>query len=212
MRKAGVVLVAIFGIVLLNGCESKKAEQPKEQAAESKPKAEAPEYETGRQAFQRLYVSARAFAADVKPYHLQSNYTPDSPVTEGKAGIWSAQFASPSRRSIKAYTWSGLSGEGMPDRGVSHGTEDTYNPSNSSTRVFDMAFLKVDSDKAFKVAQEHGGAAILKKDPKQPVFFILEWNGKNQLVWYVVYGDSRNNAKLTVSVDASSGAFLAKEK
>jgi hypothetical protein len=77
--------------------------------------------------------------------------------------------------------------------------------------VFDLAFLKQDADKAFKVAQEHGGAALLKKDPKQPVYFVLDWNGKNQLVWHVIYGESRNDAKLAIAVDASSGAFLEKE-
>jgi len=209
MRKILVLSVALLSTMLFNACEGKK-ETPAP-AAETKPKVEAPEYETGRQAFQKLYVSARSLAPDVKPYRLQSIYTPDSPVAEGKAGIWSAQFASASRRLIKSYTWSGLSGENMPERGVSHGTEDTYNPSNSSTRVFDLAFLKQDADKAFKVAQEHGGAALLKKDPKQPVYFVLDWNGKNQLVWHVIYGESRNDAKLSIAVDASSGAFLEKE-
>ncbi len=210
MRKLLAVLIAVFALALLNGCESKK-ETPAP-AAETKPKVEAPEYETGRLAFQKLYVSARAFAADVQPYRLQSLYTADAPVDKGKAAIWSAQFASPSRRSIKSYTWSGVSGEGMPDRGVSHGTEDTYNPSNSSTRVFDMQFLKVDSDKAFEEAQKHGGEALMKKDPKQPVVFILEWSQKNRLVWHVIYGDSRNDAKLAIAVDASSGAFIEKER
>jgi hypothetical protein len=210
MRKVSVLIVALFGLVLFNACQSKK-ETPAP-AAESKPKVEAPEYETGRLAFQRLYVSARAFAADVKPYRLQSIYTADAPVTEGKAAIWSAQFASASRRSIKSYTWSGVSGENMPERGVSHGTEDTYNPSNSSTHVFDMAFLKIDSDKAFNEAQKHGGEALLKKDPKQPTVFLLEWSGKNRLVWHVIYGESRNNAKLAIAVDASSGAFIEKER
>jgi hypothetical protein len=210
MRKLLAVLIAVFTISLLNGCESKK-ETPAP-AAETKPKVEAPQYETGRLAFQKLFVSARAFAADVQPYRLQSIYTADSPATEGKAGIWSAQFASPSRRSIKSYTWSGVSGENMPDRGVSHGTEDTYNPSNSSTRVFDMQFLKIDSDKAFAEAQKHGGEALMKKDPKQPVTFILEWSQKNRLVWHVIYGDSRNNAKLAIAIDASSGAFIEKER
>jgi hypothetical protein len=209
MRRISILLIALFGIVLFNACESKK--ETAAPAAESKPKVEAPEYETGRLAFQKLYVSARAFAGDVQPYRLQSIYTADSPAAEGKSAIWSAQFASASRRAIKSYTWSGVSGENMPERGVSHGTEDTYNPSNSSTKVFDTVFLKIDSDKAFTVAQEHGGAALLKKDPKQPVFFVLEWGGKNRLVWHVVYGESRNNAKLAIAVDASSAAFIEKE-
>jgi hypothetical protein len=207
MRKLIALAVLVLTFLMI-GCEDKKAAP----AAENKPAAQPPEYITGRSAFQKLYVAARGFSGDVKPYRLQSNYTPDSPSQEGKAGIWSAQFASPSRRSIKAYTWSGLSGENMPDRGVSHGTEDSYNPSNSSTRVWDIAFLKIDSDKAFETAQKHGGEALTKKDPKQPVAYILDWNGSgNQLVWHVIYGTDVNDAKLRIMVDASSGEFVAKE-
>ena len=195
-------------IAFWSACESKKeAPAPSETA---KPAAAAPQYETGRLAFQKMYVAARGFAPDVQPFRLQSSYTKDSPVAEGKAGIWHASFASPSKRELKSYTWSGVSGPDMPDLGVSHGTEDEYNPANSSTRVFDIIFLKVDSDKALKVADEHGGAALMKKDPKQPVNFLLDWNGKN-LVWHVIYGESRNNAPLVIDVDASSGLYVGKE-
>ncbi len=210
MRKVSVVLMLLATVMIFSACESGK-ESPKPQA-ESKPQPKPPEYETGRAAFQKMYVSARAFAPDIQPFKLQSSYTVDAPVSEGKAGIWFASFASPSRRAMQSYTWSGLSGPDMPERGITHGTEDTYNPANSSTRVFDLAFLKQDSDKAFKVADEHGGAALRKKDPKQPVTFLLDWNGKNQLVWHVIYGESRNNAKLVVQVDASSGEYLGKEQ
>jgi hypothetical protein len=208
MRKLTALLMLILAAVLFNACESKK-ETP-QQGETAKPKAEPPEYETGRLAFQKMYVSARGFAPDVQPFRLQSSYTKGAPVAEGKEGIWHASFASPSKRELKSYTWSGVSGPDMPDRGVSHGTEDDYNPSNSSTRVFDLQFLKKDSDEAFKVANEHGGAALMKKDPNQPVNFLLEWNGKNQLIWHVIYGESRNTAPLVVDVDASSGLYIGK--
>ena len=206
MRK--LISLAVLAIVVIAvGCDDEKTS-----SATAKPAPAAPEYQTGRTAFQKLYVAARGFSGDVKPYRLESSYTADSPADQGKAGIWHAQFASAARRSIKAYTWSGLSGENMPERGVSHGTEDSYNPSNSSTRIFDIAFLKIDSDQAFKTAQEHGGEALTKKDPKQPVVYVLDWDpSKNELVWHVIYGSDRNDAKLRIAVDASSGAFIAKE-
>lgn len=207
MRKLTTLAILALTFTFI-ACESK----PAAPAAENKPAPKAPEYETGRAAFQKLFVAARGFAPDVKPYRLQSIYTPDSPAQEGKAGIWSAQFASAARRSIKSYTWSGVSGENMPERGVSHGTEDSYNPSNSSTRVWDIAFLKIDSDKAFNTAQEHGGEALTKKDPKQPIFYVLDWDStRNQLIWHVIYGNDQNDAKLRIAVDASSGEFMGKE-
>ncbi len=208
MRKLTALLMLIFAIAFLNACESKK--ETSQQAETAKAQPEPPEYATGRLAFQKMYVSARGFAPDVQPFRLQSSYTKGAPVAEGKEGIWHASFASPSKRELKSYTWCGVSGPDMPDRGVSHGTEDDYNPSNSSTRVFDLQYLKKDSDDALKVANEHGGAALMKKDPNQPVNFLLDWNGKNQLIWHVIYGESRNSAALIVNVDASSGLYIGK--
>jgi hypothetical protein len=212
MRK---LTLAILPLVFLIGCSS----EPKQPAEKSEaPPAEKPaekpsEYETGRTAFQKLYVSARAFAGDIQPYMLESTYTKESPAKEGKAGIWRAGFASPSRRAIKAYTWSGMSGEDMPDRGVSRGTEDEYNPSNSSTQVFDMAFLKVDSDKALQASLKKGGQKLLDKDPNQPIVYRLRWNPReNKLMWHIWYGTDRSDAKLRHLVDATTGQYIGKER
>ena len=76
-----------------------------------------------------------------------------------------------------------------------------------------MAFLKVDSDQAFAVAQKHGGDKILEKDPATPVLYVCDWNhNTNELIWHVIYGNSRETAKLTVAVNASTGEFIRVEK
>ena len=76
-----------------------------------------------------------------------------------------------------------------------------------------MAFLKIDSDKAFEVAQKHGGEKVLADAPDTPVSYLLDWNASgNNLVWHVIYGNSRNDAKLVVDLDASTGEFIRKEK
>ncbi len=59
----------------------------------------------------------------------------------------------------------------------------------------------------------NGGQKLTAKDPKQPVFFVLDWDGtKNQLVWHVIYGDSQDDAKLRIAVNATTGDFLRVEK
>jgi len=114
---------------------------------------------------------------------------------------------------MKMYVWSGLVGPDAPEQGISFSAEDTWSATNSSTVPFDMAFLKVDSDKAYEVAEKNGGDKLTKKDPKQPVTFQLSWDvTKNQLVWHVLYGDNPSEAKLRIAVDATSGAFLRVEK
>ena len=209
MRKSTFV-AALLVLMLLVSCNSGGKPAAPANTQQVKPKeAAAPEYITGRAAFQKLLVASRAFAPDIKPYRLDSNYTPGAPA-DGRAGLWRGQFASPTRGAIKTYSWSGV-GE-ADNRGVTHGTEDTYNPANTSTQIFELAFLKTDSDKAFEVAQKHGGEKLTKKDSKQPVIYILEFNRKkNELVWYVVYGENRNDSKLTVAVNATTGAFLRVE-
>jgi hypothetical protein len=109
--------------------------------------------------------------------------------------------------------WSGTDVPDAPSRGVSPGNEDTYSPTNASTQVFDIGFLKVDSDKAFELAQQHGGDKVLEKNPDTPILYVLDWtHATNQLIWHVIYGTSRDDAKLRAAIDATSGEFIRVEK
>jgi hypothetical protein len=203
-----------FALALLISCSSEKkvATETAPQRA-PKPVVKEAQYDTGRTAFQRMYLSARLWSADTKPFRLQSQFTPDAPTAEGKSGLWRASFASPSKKMMKLFVWSGLLGPGAPEQGISFSAEDSWSSSNSSTLPFDIAFLKVDSDKAYEVAQKNGGEKLTKKDPKQPVIFVLSWDAtSNQLVWHVLYGENPTEAKLRIAVDATSGAFLRVEK
>lgn len=204
-------LWCLLAPMLLAGCSPEPGKPA--QGEKSKPAVKEPEYLAGRAAFQQLYVAAHGWGRDAQPYRLESQITPDSNGKDGKSGVWRASFASAAQRGIKPYTWSGSNAPDAPERGVSPGTEDTYNPTNASTRAFDVAFLKVDSDKALESALQHGGDKLMQKDPNQPVLYVLEWNaGENGLVWHVIFGTSHNEAKLTVMVNASTDNFIRVEK
>jgi hypothetical protein len=195
--------LAVLAIAVMAGCTS-QPNQP-----EQKPQPKPPELLTGRSAFQQLYIAARGWAADARPYQLQSQVVDDAKGKDGKAAIWRAAFASASMRASKPFVWSGIDFPDAPSRGISPGTQDSYVPGNT----FDMAFLKVDSDKAFEVAQKHGGDKILQASADIPVSYLLDWYPSgNNLVWHVIYGNSRNDAKLVADVDASTGEFIRKEK
>jgi hypothetical protein len=204
----GGLLAGIILLTLLAACDSNTPKQP-----EAKPEPKGPELLTGRAAFQKVFIAARNYAADVKPFRIESTPTTDANGQDGKSAIWQASFASASRRGVKPFIWSGSTAPDAPSRGVSPGNEDTYNPSNASTQIFDVAFLKVDSDQAFTEAQKHGGDKLLEKSPTTPVIYICDWNhNTNELIWHVIYGDSRDSAKLTVAINASTGAFIRVEK
>jgi hypothetical protein len=202
-----LVLLAFALIALLPGCQSNAP------APEAKPEVKPTELLTGRAAFQKVFIAARNYAVDVKPFRIESILTTDGNGHDGKSAVWRASFASATQHGVKPFIWSGSTSPDAPARGVTPGNEDSYNPGNASTQIFDVAFIKIDSDQAFEEAQKHGGDKILEKDPATPVLYVCDWNhNTNELVWHVIYGESRENSKLTVAVNASTGAFIRVEK
>ena len=203
------LLMAVLALAVMVGCSS----EPSKPSEAEKPQPKAPELDTGRTAFQRMYVAARGWARDAQPYKLESMLAADGTGKEGKSTVWRAGFASASMKSTKPYTWSGSTAPNAPDRGVSPGSEDSYNPNNASTAVFDIAYLKIDTDKALETAQQHGGDKILEKSPDTPILYILDWSRPtSELIWHVIYGNDRDSAKLRVAVNASTGEFIRVEK
>lgn len=204
------LLMALLALALMTGCSSEPAQPVKVEKPQPKPA----EFLTARSAFQKLLITARnGWGRDAQPYRIESILTADSRGKDGKSAVWRASFGSPLQRGVKSYVWSGEEAPDAPSRGINPGPEDNYNPTNSSTRIFDMAFLKVDSDKALDMAQKHGGDKILAKSPDTPIVYIVDWSSAtNELIWHVIYGSSRDDAKLKVAVNASSGEFIRVEK
>jgi hypothetical protein len=201
------VLIALL-LGLLTSCSSDSDKSSETAKTEVKP-----ELIGGRSGFQKTYVAARGWNQDAKPYRLESIATSDGNGHDGKWAVWRGSFASPAQHTTKSYTWSGSTAEGAPSRGINPGIEDSYNPSNSNTTVFDINFLRIDSDAAFNEAQKHGGDKVLEKAPDTPVTYVCDWNhNTNQLIWHVIYGSSREGAKLAVSINASTGEFIRVEK
>src|SRR5271165_5334678 len=103
MRK----IVCLALLCSLAACSSgNKTDGGNESHPPAKPAPKQAQYETGRAAFQKLYLSARGWAADAKPFRLQSQFTADAPSNEGKSGLWRASFASPAKRMMKLFVWS----------------------------------------------------------------------------------------------------------
>ncbi|HTT22034.1 MAG TPA: PepSY domain-containing protein [Candidatus Sulfotelmatobacter sp.] len=213
-RKFRCVSATAFSAVLvllamLASCSS----EPEKPAEQAKPEVKGPELLTARSGFQKLYVAARGWNQDAKPYRVESIATSDGNGHDGKWAVWRAGFASATQRLAKTYTWSGSTAEGAPSRGINFGIEDSYSPTNASMQTWDIQFLKIDSDQALATAQKHGGDKILEKTPDTPVTYVCDWNrNTNQLIWHVIFGSGRENSKLTVSVDASTGEFIRVEK
>jgi hypothetical protein len=208
-----VFVLALLAGLLLTGCSSNPPSgQQKPPAEPAKPVADSNQADTGRVAFQRMYVAARGWARDAMPVGLESQSTKQFPGTNGKAGVWRGTFGSASRQAMKPFVWSGVNAEDAPTPGVNPGSEDSFNPSNTSTRPFDFNYLKVDSDRAYEIALAHGGKEFVAKNKDAEIRYTLRFDGgRNQLRWIVNMDSASAKARpLTVILDATSGAFLRK--
>lgn len=210
MRRCSSFLLPLLALMLAGGCSSGNKSGNSETATTATTAAKpAAQLDTGRVAFQRMYAAARMWAPDAQPAHLESEITKASDGADGKAAVWRATFASVSRRSVKSFVWSGVDEDDAPSAGVTPGSEDTYSPSNASLQAFDVAYIKVDSDKAYSVAK----GKLKKGAADKPVKYGLSYDARGRapvLTWTVSFGEHPDET--TIDVDGTTGAYIRTEK
>ncbi len=207
----------ISAAILTAGCGSteNKAKEttPAQPAAAAPPAKKEPALYTGQEAFNRMLGLALKWSPDAQPARLESVLTPETTGQDGKSAIWRGYFASPARRAVKTIVCSGSRRPDAPPFGVSpEGADGAYN-AQSASLAFSQYLLKTDTDKAFAMAQQHGGDAIVKKDAQQPITYVLLKDPKqNMPVWYVIYGTSEKDRKGIGVINATTGAFVSAGK
>src|ERR1700726_4851010 len=210
--------VSVISVALLTtGCNSTQ-NNPNESAAEkpdfgAPPQNKEPVLYTGQEAFNRMLGLAMKWSRDAQPARLESVPPTETTGQNGKSAVWLGYFASPSRRSTKTIVCSGSHRPDAPPFGVSaEGGEGAYN-ADAANLVFLPLLVKTDTDKAFEITRQHGGEAILKKNPQQPITYLLLKDRKqNVLVWYVIYGTSEKDRKGISVINATTGAFVSAGK
>lgn len=190
--------------LLLSACsDAPKTEAPK---APEKP----PEALTGRQAFQRMYPQARAWAIDAQPLLVRSINLAQVKSGKGTAGAWEAVFVSTSKSQSRSYTYSSAEAPGNLHEGVFAGQLESYSGPRGASFPFSTMAIKVDSDQAFDTAAEKSQDYI-KKHPDVAMSFVLEQTRRfPDLTWRVIWGESAAASDYSVYVDATLGTYLEK--
>jgi len=201
------------GLLVLAGCGSRSSPSASGTTGETRtpepPQAKEPVLYTGQEAFTRMMGNARRWTVDAVPVHLESELTSEANGQGGKSAVWRAYVASPSRNKVKTFVCSGSRLPDAPPWGVSWASIDRPLIAQFAALVFEPLLFKIDSDRAYSVALQHGGAALLKKNPKQPVTYVLEWNPKDRvLIWHVIFGPKLADAKGVGAINATTGIFI----
>ena len=202
--------VVFLILATLFGCST-----PTETPAEKTPitsVSKGPTLYTAKGCFSSMLNLAQRWSPDAMPVHMESEVNADATGQEGKATVWHAFFASPSRGTMKTVSCSGSRLPTSPALGFSDTPETPY-AANVPAAIFDPISFQIDSDKAFAVTLEHGGAPLIKKDPQQSIIYLLDWDAKKkQLVWWVVYGKSETDRQGLCLLDAKTAAFISAGK
>jgi hypothetical protein len=204
-RVFGIAILFLTAVIFV-ACSSSPT--PSSSAPPPAPEKKEPALYAGKSCLSQMAGMAARWQADALPVHMESALNAESNGQEGKSTIWRAMFASATSRTNRTFTCSGSRLKESPPMGVTASAEMESDPQIVNS-MFQPFLLTVDSDQAYKTALEHGGEAILKKDPQQPVLYTLDWDArKKELVWGVRFGTSASDSKGVGVIDASTGKFL----
>jgi hypothetical protein len=201
--------VALLGLTACSSEPAKTAEV-KTDADVKKAPAGPPEPVAAKTAFYEMYTPAHAWAPDLLPLSLKSSEVAGVKNADGKAGVWTAVFASPSLHSARTYVYSVA--EQLPTiaKGVkAEGTEPWAGPT-TAVMTFQTSDFTIDSDAAYKTAAAK--AADWLKEPAnaaKPVSMSLGAASRFPApVWYILFGNTTSG--FAALINASTGNIIAK--
>lgn len=172
--------------------------------AEQKP----PALYLAKQCFNNTVALAQRWQPDALPFHMESQLTSEATGQGGMATVWSVFFASQSRGTMRTFLCSGSRLSSAPAFGLTSTAETAY-PPNVPALMFHPSYFQTDSDKAFETSLEHGGAALVKKNAKQPVLYLLDWDPRQrELLWTLLYGTSQTDRQGVCVINATTGGFI----
>jgi hypothetical protein len=204
MAKVGALFFICLLLVFAIGCSSNP--EPQKASAPTETKKKEPYLYTGKACLSQMVNQVQRWSLDATPIHLESKLNSESNGQGGKSTIWEATMVSPAKGKAKIFTCSGSVLPESPAQGVTAGPEMA---ASAAAPMFVPSLLSFDSDAAYTLAQEKGGAKLLEKDPKQPVVYMLDWDPKKrELLWGVIYGTDLKDSKGVGVIDASTGKFL----
>jgi hypothetical protein len=211
MKTSYLLSAVTLGLLGLAACSSAPpAEAPKTDAAapaEKKPAGPA-EAVDAKTAFYAMYTPARKWATDIQALSLNSGELEGVKSHDGKFGMWTVVFASPSMKTARTYTYAVQEQLPAISKGVRSAGDVPWAGATRAAMTFENSDFKTNSDDAYKVAAEKA-ADFLKEHPGKPVTFALGAASRfPNPVWYIMWGDK--TLGYAAFVNATTGTMIAK--
>lgn len=205
-KKVLLTATVMAATLVLSACSEAPKTGAKVETEAKKEPAKAPEAVTAQRAYYEMYKPARAWATDLLALSVISGEVPNIKNEDGKAGLWTATFVSPSRKEARRFTYAVADSGADIRKGVSVSDALLWGGATTTSKPFSNSEFAVDSDAAYKVASEKA-AGWLKRHPNQKATFRLGNASRFAApVWYVMWGTTKNG--YAALVNATTGALV----
>jgi hypothetical protein len=189
-------------------CACSEAPTPaKTETAKQEP-AKAPEAITAQRAFYELYKPARGWATDLLALSVASGEVPNIKNEEGKAGLWTVVFVSPSLKQARKFTWAAAPSGTDIIKGVNISDALPWGGATPQSMPFSNSQFAVDSDAACKAASEKAAEWLKTHQESKPTFRLGNASRFGAPVWYVQWGSTSNG--YAALVNATTGSIVMK--
>src|SRR5665213_2107282 len=98
-------VVAAVGLTACSSEPAKTTETKTDTSAAKQAPAGPPQPVAAKDAFYEMYTPAHAWAADMQPLRLKSGEVAGVKNADGKAGLWTAIFVSPTQHAARTYSY-----------------------------------------------------------------------------------------------------------
>lgn len=198
---------ALGTVLLLTACSEAPKTETKTEPDKTKEAAAPVEPVTGKTAFYEMYKPARTWATDLEVLSLSAGELPGYKVENGKAGLWTCVFVSPSKGEARTFTYAIADDLPKVHKGVDVGGSQVWSGATRDSAPFQIMEVAYNSDAAYQTASEKA-ADWLKKNPgKSMTIFLGKAARFPAPVWYIQWGD--NKLGYRAFINATTGASLS---
>lgn len=200
----GAAAIALLGLA---ACSSTPTPAPTTETpvVEKKP-AGPPEPVAAKTAYYEMYTPAHSWATDLVGLSLVSGDVAGVKNADGKFGMWTAVFASPSLHQARTYTYAVADALPAVQKGVKAESPIPWAGPNTKVMPFDNSDFKTDSDAAYTAALEKAGDWVKEHQDKTPVLTLGNTSRFPTPVWYILWGDAKSG--YVVFVNAVTGQVV----
>ena len=210
MTKACAAIASAIAILLLSAC----SETPSNSTAGNSSTMKASEATSSAPvaaiaAYWKMYESAYKWAPDEVLLRLEPKDAAAFTKEGGKADIWEATFASPSKHECRQFLYAVTAHPPDIYQGVNVGHAIPWGGVTRDVMPIEKLQFTIDSDAAFTTATDDA-KAWLKKNPDKKLSNFQLGNGYSfpAPVWYVMWGDKKSG--YVAYVNATTGKVMKK--